>query len=205
MPKISMLERYTLTAMLTLAALTACEANNDGASANTEEPASDSARNFEEPVSILRPDIEQPVLPEPEPEDLQVVIGFSDGGSELDDAALLALQKVLASPQIALGGDIVLRGHSDAGGGSEVNQRASQERAEAVADWLTDKGIDEDRIEIIALGLQNPVAPNALPDGKPDEGGRALNRRVEVDVLLPRPDSGADREARNASSGNTGD
>ena len=60
--------------------------------------------------------------------------------------------------------------------------RASRARAEAVRDWLVDSGVDEARISLIAFGEQNPVAPNARPDGSPDPVGRAANRRVEIEV-----------------------
>jgi OOP family OmpA-OmpF porin len=86
---------------------------------------------------------------------------------------------------VAAGGPIILRGHSDAGGNDAVNMRVSVERAEAVRDWLIEMGVAEDRIEVIGFGEQNPIAPNALPDGSPNEEGRALNRRVDVSVLLP--------------------
>ena len=56
---------------------------------------------------------------------------------------------------------------------------------------LIENGIDEERITIIAFGEQNPLAPNANPDGTPNERNRAANRRVEVHVALP----GASEEA----------
>jgi len=42
---------------------------------------------------------------------------------------------------------------------------------------------------IVAFGEQNPIAPNALPDGTPDLAGRAKNRRVELAVAPPPPAS----------------
>ena len=136
------------------------------------------------PVSILRPDVEQPPA-EVTLNPLETVIPFTDGGSELSEAALADLATVRESPQVAAGGPIILRGHSDAGGNDAVNMRVSVERAEAVRDWLVEMGVAEDRIEVIGFGEQNPIAPNALPDGSPNEEGRALNRRVDVSVLLP--------------------
>ena len=65
--------------------------------------------------------------------------------------------------------------------------RASQERAEAVRDWMIENGIADERITIIAFGEQNPAAPNALPDGSPNEEGRAANRRVEIEVATSEP------------------
>lgn len=115
---------------------------------------------------------------------LETTIAFPDG-AELTEEARAELATILRSPQVAQGGEIVLRGHSDAGGSDEANMRASQERAEAIAAFLVDGGVAEDRIEIIAFGEQNPVAPNALPDGTPNEEGRRQNRRVEIYVAAP--------------------
>ena len=138
-----------------------------------------------EQASIIRPDIEIARTQAVEP--LRTTIDFPDGGAELGDAAVAVLQEVLASPQVAqFDGAIVLRGHSDAGGNDAVNMRVSQERAAAAADWLVENGVAQERIAIIAFGEQNPVAPNALPDGEPNEKGRAANRRVEVSVAVPR-------------------
>ena len=70
----------------------------------------------------------------------------------------------------------------------------SEERAQAVADWLMEQGLEEDQIRIIAFGAQNPVQPNLLPNGEPNERGRAANRRVEITILVPKgatiPDPG---------------
>ncbi|WP_416830402.1 MAG: OmpA family protein [Erythrobacter sp.] len=180
----------TRTPILPLALIAAL-----GACAQTDEPPEDTAptANVEaeptpeasETISILRTDIEQPNEPETELEPLELTIGFPGGGTALDADAVAQVQAVLASEQIALGGPIILRGHSDAGGNDAANLRASRARAETVRDWLVENGIAADRIEIIAFGEQNPVEPNALPDGSPNAEGRAANRRVEIEIALP--------------------
>lgn len=133
--------------------------------------------------SIIRPAAR--TVPEPVPEQslepLTLVIAMPDGAT-LSEAERAQLETVLNSEQIARGGSIVLRGHTDSSGSDEVNLRAARRRAEAVRDWLVERGIAPERIETIALGEQNPVAPNALPDGTPNEAGRAANRRVELTV-----------------------
>ena len=137
-----------------------------------------------EPASIIREDIEvereaPPLAP------LTARIGFPEGGIALSQAALAQLAKVLQSPQMTAGGGITLRGHSDSAGSDAANLRASKTRAEAVRDWLVDHGVDEDRVTVIAMGEQNPVEPNALPDGSANEAGRSANRRVEIDIAVP--------------------
>lgn len=180
-----------IIALTVLASLSACEANTGNGTDNPGETPTDTEATAsptpgsEETVSILRADIEQPEIPTPPLGPLNITIGFPEGGSALDAAGLLELQKIIISEQIEQGSPVVLRGHSDAEGSDEVNLRASRTRAERVQKWLVENGIAKDRIEIIAFGEQNPIAPNALPDGAPNEEGRALNRRVEVEIIPP--------------------
>ena len=143
--------------------------------------------------SIIRDDLaDSEPLPPPPLAPLDGRIGFPEGGADLSESATADLDTLLQSPQMEAGGPIVLRAHSDASGPGDANQRASQARGEAVRDYLVEGGVAEDRITIIAFGEQNPIAPNANPDGTPNERGRAANRRVEVHVALPGdgPDAG---------------
>jgi OOP family OmpA-OmpF porin len=136
-------------------------------------------------ASIIRPEITpEPVVDLPPPP-LEQTIDFPEGGSRLDPAAEQALTALLDSEQLADGWPIVLGGHSDSAGGDQANLAASRKRAEAVARWLREHDVAEDRIEIVAFGEQNPVAPNAKPDGTPNEAGRAKNRRVEIRIAPP--------------------
>lgn len=136
-------------------------------------------------TSIIRPDITpEPVIDVPPPA-LETVVGFPEGGTKLDKAALAELQRVVASDQMARGWPIVLRGNTDSVGNDEANLKASKKRAQAVAKYLIDKGIDKARIQVIALGEQRPIKPNAKLDGAPDEEGRKANRRVDVRIDPP--------------------
>lgn len=144
----------------------------------------------ETPSSIIRPEV-MAEQAKPRLEPLETTVPFAQGGSELSDDAIRVLGDVLASDQLAKGWSIVLRGHTDSVGHDEANLRASRRRAEAVAEWLVENGVGEDRIAIIALGEQRPVAPNALPDGRPDEQGRARNRRVTISIA-PASSEGAE-------------
>lgn len=148
----------------------------------------------ETPASIIRPEV-MAEQAKPPLEPLEITVPFAQGGSELSDDAIRVLGDVLASDQLAKGWSIVLRGHTDSVGHDEANLRASRRRAEAVAEWLVENGVGEDRIAIIALGEQRPVAPNALPDGRPDEQGRARNRRVTISIAPASPDGAEDAPA----------
>ncbi|MDJ0979561.1 MAG: OmpA family protein [Erythrobacter sp.] len=190
MPQRLKLTPVSLAALLCLS-LTAC------APESPRTPAPDAS----ESVSILRPEIEppEPEATEPALEAYTAIIGFPDGGSALDADAVAILEEALQSPQIALDGPITLGAHSDSAGTDAANLDATEERGLAVAGWLIDNGIEVDRITVIAFGEQNPIAPNALPDGSPNEAGRAANRRVEIEIPVPILTVSAAEDAENAA------
>lgn len=76
--------------------------------------------------------------------------------------------------------DIMITGHTDAKGSEEYNQKLSERRANAVADFLKIQGIPSARIQTEGEGELDPVAPNENADGSDNPDGRAQNRRVEV-------------------------
>ncbi|MEE4379142.1 MAG: OmpA family protein [Candidatus Competibacteraceae bacterium] len=73
-------------------------------------------------------------------------------------------------------------GHTDSKGSESYNQRLSQRRAAAVADYLVQRGVDPAILTAFGEGESNPIAPNTTPDGRDNPAGRAQNRRVEVTV-----------------------
>ena len=168
---------------LTLAALAGCERKPSGPAAPSTAAASTPATS--DKVSIIRPEVE--VGPEPAKPiaPLHVLVGFDEGGSSLSAAAMEALEGALASEQMKAGGAITLGGHSDSAGEDAANLSESRKRAEAVRGWLVKHGVAKDRIALVAFGDQNPIAPNALPNGEPDAAGRARNRRVELTIAAP--------------------
>jgi OOP family OmpA-OmpF porin len=71
---------------------------------------------------------------------------------------------------------IQIEGHTDAEGTNERNQKLSDRRAQAVADFLARNGVDAKRLTTVGYGATRPVAENAT------EEGRAKNRRIEFTV-----------------------
>lgn len=78
---------------------------------------------------------------------------------------------------------VEIAGHTDAQGSAGYNQGLSERRAQSVADYLTDQGINPRRFDVEGFGKTQPVAENAT------EEGRAENRRVEV-TIIPTPRNG---------------
>jgi OOP family OmpA-OmpF porin len=197
------------TALSLLIALPGCELRREQpepeptpSASETIGPTDQPQATVSPPASIIRPDVTPAPVVETPPDPLAATIGFPDGGYELDAEAEKLLSEVLESEQLDEGWPIVLRGHTDSEGDDRGNLFASRKRAEAVAGWLVENGIDEDRIEVIALGEQRPIAPNARLDGTPDERGRAMNRRVEVWVGPPgsQPDENAQADEESESA-----
>ncbi|CAG0940557.1 partial Outer membrane porin F, partial [Candidatus Brocadiaceae bacterium] len=67
-----------------------------------------------------------------------------------------------------------IEGHTDNIGSMKYNIDLSQKRAQAVKNYLVEKGINESRVSVMGFGYQKPIAPNDT------EEGRSLNRRAEI-------------------------
>ncbi len=72
---------------------------------------------------------------------------------------------------------IIAVGHTDWIGTDAYNQKLSMRRAEAVKSYLKEKGVEESRIYTEGKGESQPQATNKTAEG------RALNRRVEIEVV----------------------
>ena len=107
-------------------------------------------------------------------------IYFPSDGSTLDDAAKADLNK-LAQVALPLDGYMIeVAGFASSTGTKQLNQKLSADRAAAVTQYLRDQcNIPMRRILAPAgYGATHPDATNSDPQG------RALNRRVDVAVLV---------------------
>jgi len=68
-------------------------------------------------------------------------------------------------------------GHTDNIGSEEYNLQLGERRAEAVRNYLNQKGLPLHALNVISYGESQPVADNGTPEG------RAQNRRVVIRVL----------------------
>jgi len=73
---------------------------------------------------------------------------------------------------------VEVAGHTDNIGSDEVNQRLSEQRAGAVAQYLQAQGVQQQRLITVGGGKRYPIATNDTAEG------RAANRRVEI-TLVP--------------------
>jgi outer membrane protein OmpA-like peptidoglycan-associated protein len=108
---------------------------------------------------------------------LQVNMGdvlFDTGKYNLRMPAQLGLAKlsgiVLSHPGLKL----AIEGYTDTTGSAAFNQTLSEQRANAVRDYLVQQGLDPASVTAQGFGPANPVASNDTPQG------RQQNRRVEI-------------------------
>ncbi|WP_343604020.1 OmpA family protein [Fluviicola sp.] len=71
---------------------------------------------------------------------------------------------------------IEISGHTDNTGSATLNETLSQQRAEAVVSYLTQKGVSASRMTAKGYGSSKPIASNNSEDGKQQ------NRRTEFEI-----------------------
>jgi len=72
------------------------------------------------------------------------------------------------------GANFVVVGHTDSKGSAAYNQTLSEQRAQAVVNWLVENGVNADQLTAKGAGESKPIASNDTAEG------RAQNRRVEL-------------------------
>jgi len=71
---------------------------------------------------------------------------------------------------------IQLEGHTDSIGSDDYNQKLSEQRANAVRDYLVEQGVPGETVTAVGFGKSQPVASNDTAEG------RQRNRRVDMVV-----------------------
>lgn len=100
---------------------------------------------------------------------------FASGKSMLNASSKTALSDFAAILVENSTMDVAVMGHTDNTGSLELNKTLSQERAQAVADFLISKSVPTKQIkEVVGKDFSEPVADNAT------NAGKAANRRVEI-------------------------
>jgi OmpA-OmpF porin, OOP family len=115
----------------------------------------------------------------PAPLVIKGAIAFAPGSAKIIVAkSKKALDQVLKALQDGQAQKLEIQGHTDTGGQPEKNLELSQKRAEAVMQYLVNKGIEPERLVAKGYGDQKPLKPNTTPRN------RAENRRVQF-VPIP--------------------
>lgn len=103
------------------------------------------------------------------------VVYFGFDRSDITPAAHEVIHDVMGALQGYSAPLVSLVGHTDTMGSVEYNQGLSERRAESAARYLAVRGVTR-RIATAGLGEREPLASNDT------EGGRQLNRRIEVAI-----------------------
>jgi outer membrane protein OmpA-like peptidoglycan-associated protein len=109
----------------------------------------------------------------------QMLITFASNSTTLTDSARAALDRVARALQSESLAEYRFRveGHADPRGSAELNQRLSEQRAQAVVDYLTQQdGIAPERLSAIGKGSSDPL--NTRNPAAPE------NRRVTLVTVV---------------------
>lgn len=102
-------------------------------------------------------------------------IRFPSGRSTIDGASAPLMGKLRQALALFPDSSIVVEGHTDANGGDSANLILSQDRADAVRQYLVSNfGVNQEKISSIGYGEARPVATNETAEG------RARNRRIDL-------------------------
>ncbi len=103
---------------------------------------------------------------------------FESNKAVLLNSSFTELDKLVAQLKANKSMKIEIRGHTDNEGNEIQNQKLSEARAKAVADYIISKNIDRQRIFYKGFGSKSPIAPNDTAEG------RKKNRRVEFAIVI---------------------
>ena len=102
---------------------------------------------------------------------------FSSGKFLYKDKIVPVLESIVSILKQFPDAKFIIEGHTDSDGSYSSNLKLSQKRADAVKDYLVEKGISEDRLSTVGMSESSPVASNKT------QAGKALNRRTEVKIV----------------------
>ncbi len=95
----------------------------------------------------------------------------------IKDEATENLDQIISLMQESADLNVRVIGHADDTGGKDYNLKLSIDRAQSVKQYLTQAGIEEDRIITFGKGSTQPLTSNASIEG------RSQNRRVEIEFF----------------------
>lgn len=101
-------------------------------------------------------------------------INFDTGKAAIRPDSEPVLNEVAKMLQANSAWAMLVAGHTDNVGGSDMNLALSRQRAESVLAWLAAHGIEKTRLVPAGFGDTRPVSPNT------DDEGRQKNRRVDL-------------------------
>ncbi|MGH8236469.1 MAG: OmpA family protein [Steroidobacteraceae bacterium] len=106
-------------------------------------------------------------------------IKFPSGRSTIDAGSAALMKKVQQGLALFPGASISVEGHTDANGSDSTNLILSQDRADAVRQYLVSNfGLNPEKVSSVGYGEARPVATNETP------AGRTRNRRIDLVIHI---------------------
>lgn len=102
---------------------------------------------------------------------------FQSGSALLQDQSKYELDNLSNLLKANSNVKVELGGHTDSQGDDSNNQTLSQSRAEAVKNYLSNKGVSPTNLSSRGYGENSPIETNETPEG------RQANRRTELKIL----------------------
>ena len=99
---------------------------------------------------------------------------FDFDRSTLKPEAIAILDRAVMTLQMNPTLTVTIEGHTDSVGTAEYNLSLGERRANAVRDYLINRGIAMNRMRTVSYGEERPVATNDT------DAGRAMNRRAHI-------------------------
>ena len=103
---------------------------------------------------------------------------FKTNSAILQNISFVELDALVSYLKTSLNANILIEGHTDNKGKASLNNLLSLQRANAIGNYLEQKGIARSRIQRKGLGSTKPIADNTTAEG------RAKNRRISFTILL---------------------
>ena len=135
---------------------------------------------------------------------------FAFNRSQLTPAGEQKLDELAKSAQGSDVEKVVLTGHADRIGTEDYNQKLSEDRAQAVADYLATKGVDRSRLQVEAKGETQPITGNQCSNlGAENNKNQKLiaclqpDRRVDAALLGSRESTAATGSSASSSAGSS--
>jgi outer membrane protein OmpA-like peptidoglycan-associated protein len=101
---------------------------------------------------------------------------FAQESDELASASRDNLRRLATSFEAYPNTRIMIVGHTDTQGGTDRNQSLSERRAQSLASFLEQLGVNRGRMTTIGRGDAEPIATNDT------DAGRQWNRRIEIAI-----------------------
>jgi len=161
-----------------------------------------------EPAPVAAAPAPTPIIIEKVSLSTDVLFGFNK--AELTPAGQQRLDELAKNAQGANVEQVVLTGHADRIGSEEYNRELSEKRAQAVAEYLASKGVDQSRLKVEGRGEAEPITGNQCARMGPESNKNQKlisclqpDRRVDA-ALLGSRESTASTGTAPSATGATG-